>query len=141
MSNTKISFKKGHFTIETTKEFLKDFDAVCKTMDSDLFKKLFIKYDFYYDEGYKEVLDLIIQQTSSWYNPDLGTELLEVTTFDSNCVFCFFGKAVKGYEWKYINRLDKGINNRINYSNKIAFIFEYENNNLIEFGVCNSFTD
>jgi hypothetical protein len=141
MSNTKISFKEGHFTIETTKEFLKDFDAVCKTMDSDLFKKLFVKYDFYYDEGYREVLDLIIQQTSNWYNLDLGTELLEVTTFDSKCVYCFFGKSVNGYKWTYINKLDKGINSRIVHSNNIAFIFEYENNNLIEFGVCNSFTD
>jgi hypothetical protein len=141
MSNTVISFKKGHFTLETTKEFQKDFDEVCKTMDSELFIKLFIKYDFYYDEGYREVLDLIIHQTSNWYNPDLGTELLEVTTFDSNCVFCFYGKAVTGYKWTYINRLDKGINNRIAYSSKIAFIFEYDNNNLIAFGVCNSFVD
>lgn len=141
MSNTKIIFKKEHFNLETTQEFLKDFDSVCKTMDSDLFIKLFIKYDFYYDEGYREVLDLIIQQTSSWYNAELGTELLEVTTFDSSCVFCFYGKSVIGYKWTYINRSDKGINSRITYSNKIAFIFEYDNDNLIAFGVCNSFTD
>jgi hypothetical protein len=110
-------------------------------MDSDLFIKLFIKYDFYYDEGYQEVLDLIIQQTSSWYNPDLGTELLEVTTFDSKCVYCFYGKSVTGYKWTYINRFDKGINSRIVHSSNIAFIFEYDNDNLIEFGVCNSFID
>ena len=110
-------------------------------MDSDLFIKLFIKYDFYYDEGYREVLDLIINQTNNWNNPELGTELLEVRTFDSKCAFCFFGKTVNGYKWTYINRLDKGINNRINYSNKIAFIFEYDNDNLIEFGVCNSFVE
>lgn len=141
MNNNKITFKKGHFTIETTKEFLNDFDTVCNTMDSELFIKLFIKYDFYYDEGYRELLDLIVHQTSSWNNPELGTELLEVTTFDSNCVFCFYGKSVNGYKWTYINKLDKGINSRIVYSNKIAFIFEYDNDNLIEFGVCNSFTD
>jgi hypothetical protein len=141
MSNTKITFKKEHFTLETTQKFLKDFDAVCKTMDSELFIKLFIKYGFYYDKDYREVLDLIIQQTSGWYNAELGTELLDVTTFDSSCVFCFFGKAVSGYKWNYINRLDKGINNRIVHSSNIAFIFEYDKDNLIEFGVCNSFTD
>ena len=141
MSNTTITFKKEHFNLETTQDFLKDFDEVCKTMDSELFIKLFIKYDFYYEESYREVLDLIIHQTSNWYNPELGTELLEVTTFDSNCAFCFYGKAVTGYKWTYINRLDKGINSRIAYSSKIAFIFEYDNNNLIEFGVCNSFVD
>ena len=141
MDNTKIIFKQEHFNLETTQEFLKDFDEVCKTMDSDLFIKLFIKYDFYYDEGYREVLDLIINQTSNWYNPDLGTELLEVRTFDSKCAFCFFGKTVNGYEWTYINRLDKGINSKIAYSSKIAFIFEYVNNNMKAFGVCNSFVD
>ena len=141
MSKTKITLKKEHFNIQTTQEFLKDFDEVCKTMDSDLFIKLFIKYDFYYNEGYREVLDLIINQTSNWCNPELGTELLEVRTFDSKCAFCFFGKTVNGYEWTYINRLDKGINSRIAYSSKIAFIFDYDNNNLIEFGVCNSFVD
>jgi hypothetical protein len=141
MSKTKITLKKEHFNIQTTQEFLKDFDEVCKTMDSDLFIKLFIKYDFYYNEGYREVLDLIINQISNWCNPELGTELLEVRTFDSKCAFCFFGKTVNGYEWTYINRLDKGINSRIAYSSKIAFIFDYDNNNLIEFGVCNSFVD
>jgi hypothetical protein len=141
LDNTKIIFKQEHFNLETTQEFLKDFDEVCKTMDSDLFIKLFIKYDFYYDEGYREVLDLIINQTSNWYNPDLGTELLEVRTFDSKCAFCFFGKTVNGYEWTYINRLDKGINSKIAYSSKIAFIFEYVNNNMKAFGVCNSFVD
>lgn len=141
MKNTIIKLKREYFNLETTKSFLKDLEMTCKTMEVDLFVKLFIKYDLYYDEEYREVLDLIINITGNWYNPDIGTELLEITTFDSKCIFCKIGKKVNGYQWTYVNRLDAFPNNRYIYASEIAFIFEYENNKLIEFGVCNGYLD
>jgi hypothetical protein len=139
MSNTIIKLKREYFTLETTKSFLKDLEMACKTMEVDLFVKLFIKYDLYYDEEYREVLDLIIHITGNWYKPDIGTELLEVTTFNSNCIFCKIGKKVNGYKWTYVNRLDESPKNRFIYANKIGFIFEYESNKLVEFGICNGY--
>ena len=139
MSNTIIKLKSEYFTLETTKNFIKDLEMACKTMEADLFVKLFIKYDLYYDEEYREVLDLIINITGNWYKPEIGTVLLDVSTFESNCIFCKIGKKVHGYKWNYKHTLAAGLMNRVVYFNQIAFIFEYESNKLVEFGVCNGY--
>ena len=88
MSNTKIILDKSFFTLEITEKFIKDLELACKTMEEDLFVNLFIKYDLYYIEDYKEVLDLIIVRISNWHKPELGTKLIEVSKFDSKCIFC-----------------------------------------------------
>lgn len=41
MSNTTITLNKGHFTLEMTKAFLNDLETACKTMEIDVFIKLF----------------------------------------------------------------------------------------------------
>lgn len=139
MSNTTITLNKEYFTIEKTKDFLEDLEIACKTMEVDLFVKLFIKYDLYYNEEYQEVLNLIKHITSDWNKSELGTELIEVSKFDSKCIFCNIGKKVNGYKWIYIHKLDTIPRNRFIYASQIAFFFEYENNQLIEFGVCNGY--
>lgn len=141
MSNTKIILDKSFFTLEITEKFINDLDLACKTMEEDLFVNLFIKYDLYYIEDYKEVLDLIIVRISNWHKPELGTKLIEVSKFDSKCIFCNIGKKVSGYKWTYQHTLEIVPFNRVVYSSRIAFFFEYENNQLIEFGVCNGYLD
>lgn len=61
MSNTTITLNKEYFSLETTKAFLNDLEIACKTMETDLFQKLFTKYELIEVEEYKEVLQLIIQ--------------------------------------------------------------------------------
>ena len=141
MSNTKITLNKEYFTIKKTEDFLKDLEIACKTMEVDLFVKLFIKYDLYYNEEYQEVLSLIKHIASDWNKPELGTELIDVSKFDSKCIFCNIGKKVSGYKWTYFHKLDTIPLNRIIYASQIAFFFEFENNQLIEFGVCNGYLD
>jgi hypothetical protein len=97
MSNTKIILDKDYFTPEMTKAFLKDMETACKTMELDLFTKLFIKYDLSFVADYEEVLEMIKNSMASWNRPFKGTELLKVTQFDSKCLFCEFGKTVKVY--------------------------------------------
>ena len=141
MSNTTITLNKEYFTIETTTDFLKDFELACKTMEVDLFVKLFIKYDLYYIEEYQEVLDLIKHITNDWNKPELGTELIEISKFDSKCIFCNIGKKVNGYKWTYMHKLDTFPRNRFVYASQIAFFFDFEDHHLIEFGVCNGYMD
>ena len=141
MSNTKITLNKEYYTIKKTEDFLKDLEIACKTMEVDLFVKLFIKYDLYYNEEYQEVLSLIKHIASDWNKPELGTELIDVSKFDSKCIFCNIGKKVSGYKWTYFHKLDTIPLNRIIYASQIAFFFEFENNQLIEFGVCNGYLD
>ncbi len=137
--STIIKLKRDYFTLETTQAFLSDLENVCTTMHPDLFVKLFIKYDLYYDEEYQDVLNIIIAITSNWYFPERGTVLLDITPFDSKCIFCRIGSKVSGYKWNYKHILDDGIRSRVVYNKKIAFIFEFENERLSEFGVCNGY--
>lgn len=141
MSNTVIKLNKELFTIETTQSFMKDLETACKTMESDLFVELFIKYDLYYNDEYKDTLDSIKDITGNWNKPELGTELREVSKFESRCLFCKIGKKVHGYKWTYTNKLDTIPKNRFIYQNQIAFIFEYESNKLVEFGICNGYIE
>jgi len=136
---TIIQLKRDYFTLETTALFLRDLETVCATMQPDLFVQLFIKYDLYYDEDYQDVLHSIIGIASNWYFPERGTFLMAITPFASKCIFCRIGTKVSGYKWNYKHTLDEGISSRVVYSSKIAFIFEFENERLSEFGICNAY--
>jgi hypothetical protein len=68
-----------------------------------------------------------------------GTKLLEVTPFDSKCIFCVLGHSVRGYKWSYQHNMATPPMNRVVYENKTAFFLDIQNNRLIEFGVCNAF--
>ncbi len=141
MSNTKIILDKDYFTPEMTKAFLKDLKMACKTMELDLFTKLFTKYDLSFVEDYEAVLEMIKNSMASWNRPHIGTELLKVTPFDSKCLFCEFGKNVKVYKWTYQHKQAPIPMNGVVYAKQIAFIFDFEDNQLIEFGVCNGYLD
>lgn len=141
MSKTKITLNKEYFTIEMTEDFLKDLEIACKTMELDLFGKLFTKYDLSFIEDYDEVLEMIKSSMAGWNRPKYGTVLLNVTQFDSKCLFCEFGKTVKVYKWTYQHKKLATPSNSSEYSSQIAFYFRFEDNRLIDFGVCNAYLD
>lgn len=139
MSATTISLNKDYFTTEVTKSFLEDLEIACKTMELQVFINLFDKYDLSFIEDYDEVLTSIKEKMMSWYEPNQGTKLLGVTPFNSKCLFCYFGKPVKAYEWTYQHLEAVTPFNRVVYNNKIAFSFNFDGDRLIEFGTCNGF--
>lgn len=141
MSSTEITLNKEYFTIEKTETFLKDLEIACKTMELDVFTKLFTKYDLSFVEDHDEVLGMVKSIMSSWNKPNQGTELLEVVQFDSKCLFCEFGKTVKVYKWTYQHKQASISMNRLVYESQIAFFFDFEDNHLIEFDVCNGYLD
>lgn len=141
MGNTTITLNKEYFSLKTTKAFLNDLEIACKTMETDLFQKLFTKYELIEVEEYMDVLQLIIQIMNSWNNPDQDTRLENIVSFDSKCLFCNIGKKVTVYKWNYRHCGAPVPMNRVVYSKQIAFFFNYEDNQLIEFGVCNGYLD
>ncbi|GIZ10466.1 hypothetical protein [Flavobacterium sp. UMI-01] len=140
MSKTTITLDKEYFTIETTKGFIKDLEIACKTMETDLFLKLFTKYDLMVEE-YQEVLQLIIQIMNSWIKPQQDTSIVRIENFDSKCLFCNIGKKVKVYKWNYRHLGAEKPMDKVVYLKQIAFFFEYKNHQLVEFGVCNGYLD
>ena len=141
MGNTKINLNKEYFTIEMTAAFLKDFEIARKTMELDVFTTLFTKYDLSCIEDYDKVLEMIKSSMASWNRPKYGTVLLNVTQFDSKCLFCEFGKTVKVYKWTYQHKKLTTPSSSSAYCSQIAFYFDFEDNQIIEFGVCNGYLD
>lgn len=118
MSATTITLNKDYFTTEVTKSFLEDLEIACKTMELQVFINLFDKYDLSFIEDYNEVLTSIKEKMMSWYEPNQGTNLLGVTSFDSKCLFCYLGKSVKAYQWSYQHLGAIAPFNRAIYSSK-----------------------
>lgn len=141
MSNTKIILDKKHLSAEMTKEFLRDHELACQTMEIDDFAQLFLKYDLSFIDDYSEVITSIAESMMDWKKEFRGTELQKVTRSDSNCIFCNIGKEVKVYEWFYKHTNASEPTNRILYSSKIAFYFSLENEKLTDYGVCNAYRD
>ncbi|WP_293892291.1 hypothetical protein [Flavobacterium sp.] len=139
MSATTFKISTNHFTPETTEAFLNEHEAACQTMDAQTFTNLFKKYDLSFIEDAEKVLKDILDTMNSWKNPKLGTVLFEVSEFDSQCIFCEFGKKVKGYKWTYNNPLDEGVKRILIYQNKIGFRFEIKDGILVEYGTCNAY--
>jgi hypothetical protein len=65
-------------------------DMACKTMELDLFTKLFNKYNLSIVADYEEVSEMIKNSMPNWYRPVKRTKLLKLTQFDSKCLFCEF---------------------------------------------------
>ncbi|MBF0695399.1 MAG: hypothetical protein IR153_10130 [Flavobacterium sp.] len=140
MGKTTLTLDKEHFTEEVTASFLIDFENCCKSMELSDFVALFKKYDLSFLEDYNEVFDLIAHITTSWKKPGEETKLLDITEESARCIFCNIGKAVRVFKWTYIHTLAEIPMNRVVYESKAGFYFEYQDKQLIEFGVCNAYT-
>ena len=139
MGKTTLTLNRNYFTSGVTEAFLKEFEDSCKTMELSNFTDLFIKYDLEFIKDYKEVFDLIADIMTRWKNPGEETKLLEVSQHDSQCLFCNIGKTVKVYSWTYQHTKATPPMNRVIYESKAGFYFEYNQKQLIEFGVCNGY--
>lgn len=139
MAKTTLTLNRDYFNSEVTNAFLKDFENACLTMELTNFTRLFINYNLEFIKDYKEVFDLIADITTRWKNSGEESKLLDVVKSDSKCIFCFIGKSVKVYKWTYKHTNAKPPMNRIIYQNQVGFYFEFDNDQLIEFGVCNAF--
>jgi len=139
MSATTFKVSAEYFTPEKTQEFLLEHEAACQKMDVVDFLNIYIKYDLSFVKEYEKVITSIVDALTGWKNEKLGTKIIEVSTFNSNCIFCEIGKKVKVYRWTYTNTLEEGIKNRIVYERKIGFRFEMKEGRLIEYGICNAY--
>ena len=138
---TTLKLNPDYLTIEKTQEFLRDHELACKTMEVDDFAQLFLKYDLSFIDDYNEVLTTIGDAMMDWKKEFRGTELQEVTTFNSNCIFCRIGKEVKVYRWSCLHTKATVPNNARLYYNKIAFMFDIKDGCLVNYGTCNAYTD
>jgi len=139
MSETVIKVDPEIFTEEVTQKFLKEHEAACQTMDYNTFLQLFLKYDLTQLEDFNKIVSSVLNNMKNWKEKALNVELLEVTSFDSKCIFCNIGNKVKVYQWKSKYPLGENSECAILHTCTIGFRFEFKNNRLTEYGTCNSY--
>lgn len=139
MSNTTVKVDSTYFTVEKTNRFLKQLNHAAMLLDWHKFEFLFKFYDLAFIENIDEIKDLTRRICTSWRRE--GTVMTCMKSYDGQCIFCYFGMKVRVYEWTYKHPLEKPPYNRVNYLHRAAFATILENGRLVEFGICNAFTN
>lgn len=139
--STKIIKKRNCLDVEQTKEFLKEHELACKTMEVDDFAQLFLKYDLSFIEDYNDVMTAVGEAMMDWKKEFRETQLQEVTSFDSNCIFCSIGKKIKVYRWSCLHKKAMAPNNKILDYNQIAFMFDIKEGQLVNYSTCNAYLE
>lgn len=139
MSNTTVKVDSTYFTVEKTNRFLNQLNHAAMRLDWHRFEILFKFYNLAFIENIDEIKELTQRICTSWRRE--GTVMFDMKTYDGQCIFCYFGMKVRVYEWNYKHPLEKPPYNRVNYIHRAAFATILENDRLVEFGICNAFTD
>lgn len=119
-----------------TNIFLDEIHFACLSLDINSLKNTIIKFNL---QNLIETKDFIAQAENVFnlfQNEQNNTNPIKIEPFDTRCIFCSYGKMVKGYEVEYRKKED---NYSIMYKGAFAINFEIENGNLKNFSWCNAF--
>lgn len=128
---------------EQTQQFLYEMEVLLKNFDFNGMVRLTKKYPFNAIDQ-KELNDFIERAETehiNWYENPLEIKINFIEAFESKCIVCFFGKTIKAYCAEYNQMRDDKLPGRLIYSRSLAIYFEIKNNQLFDFGWCNSFLE
>lgn len=135
--NTIISKKTNNKAILLnklqTEEFLQSIDSAIHSFDLAKIINVVLNYKFPITPDIRDFLDQAkdVTKVSDKYE----TIVKNVSTFQTKCVACNFGKTVNGYE---IQSVVKDCEN-IRFTTKTALYFDIVDGALLDFGFCNGF--
>lgn len=129
----KIETKSILLNSEQTEKFLQSIDSAMHSFD--LVEIIKVIFDFKLTNA-PDIDDFLNQAKGMTKVSDkYETIVKNVTTFQTKCIACSFGKTVNGYE---IQSAVKGCEN-IRYTTKTALYFDIVDGELYDFGWCNGF--
>lgn len=124
---------------ELTKAFVNEIFYACQHVDSIPVIKVVHKFNlqnrFEIDEflaGAHRILDF-------WKNTEQKIVITKITTHDSKCIACSFGKTVKVYRMIYQQYVNGDDGASIVYNREFAINLDIQNEMLMDFGWCNAF--
>lgn len=118
---------------EQTEKFLQRIDLAIQSFDLVEIIKVIFDFKLTNAPDIRDFLDQakIVTQVSDKYE----TIIKSVTSFETKCIACSYGKTVNGYE---IQSVVKGLEN-LRFINKTALYFDISGGELLDFGWCNAF--
>lgn len=126
-------------TVSETQSFILDFYKACEDMSEVTFQMLFVNYDLSYMEDYEMGKMEMIRVIKSINDLKSERTILQINPFETNCILCYIGKKVQGFEISYVNNAKSSSGNKDIYALNIAFYLEIRSQRLTDFSLCNAF--
>ena len=137
------AIKEGMLTAQETRLFIREVEEKCMKVDFIGLIEILNKYPLINvnQEDYKDFITQAKMEHHFWHKNHLEVKINAVQPFESRCIACSFGKAVKAFSVAFRKMKDNTLPGRIVYQKSFALNFEIKNNELIDFGWCNKFLE
>ncbi|SIQ92585.1 hypothetical protein [Maribacter ulvicola] len=130
------------FTPELTKQFQIEMDAAIKKIDMIPVLAILEKYQIAHFQDSIDFVEALRPYITGWQKENEGSKLYsDVTTSESRCIACEYGKGMVIYEFEFIHSLAPEPMNRVVYGRDFGILFDIRNEILFEVRVCNAFLD
>ncbi|AIY12565.1 hypothetical protein [Cellulophaga baltica] len=142
MEEKKVSQKNisDCFTPELTKQFHIEMDVALKKIDMIPVLAVLDKYQIAHFQDSIDFVEALSSYITGWQKENEGSRLYkDVTTSESRCIACEYGKGMVIYEFEFIHAEAPEPMNRVVYGRDFGILFDIRNEILFEVRVCNAF--
>ncbi|MBM1105178.1 hypothetical protein JQC67_03395 [Aurantibacter crassamenti] len=142
MQEKKVSQKNisDCFTPELTNQFKNEMDVALKKIDMTPVKAVLDKYQIAHFQDSIDFVEALSPYITGWQKENEGSRLYsDVTTSESRCIACEYGKDMIVYEFEFIHSLAPEPMNRVVYGRDFGILFDIRDEILFEVRVCNAF--
>lgn len=126
-------------TAELTKAFVNEIIYACRKVDSIPVINVIHKFNLQHQDKIKDFLDGAYTILDFWKNTEQKIVITKITTHDSKCIACSFGKTVKVYRMIYQQYINGDDGASIAYNREFAINLDIQDEMLMDFGWCNAF--
>ena len=126
-------------TAELTKAFVNEIIYACRKVDSIPVIKVIHKFNLQHQDKIEDFLDGAHRILDFWKNTEQKIVITKITTHDSKCIACSFGKTVKVYSMIYQQYIKGDDGASIIYNREFAINLDIQDEMLMDFGWCNAF--
>lgn len=137
-SKTKFPVTKALLSVHQTKRFLHELDLACRILDSDFLENTMKRLNLLDRKDAIDFLEESKERLDFWKDELPAIKIKNVTSFNSRCIACSFGKNVKVYQVEYEKNLS-GIPSKVNYTNNFGINLQLKKGELIDFAWCNAY--
>lgn len=122
-----------------TGEFIKAIHQALMKVDFKKFIDICKAFDLYDTKGFQINLETIKAIKNGMELEENHGKIRSVETRKSRCAACYLGKVINVYRVKYDRKINGPNSGAVIYRTEFGFMLEIRDEQLIDFGFCNSF--
>lgn len=122
-----------------TQEFIRAIHQALMKMDFKKFSDICKAFDLYDTKGFQVNLEVMNAIENGMALKENHGKIRSVETRKSRCSACYLGKVINVYRVKYDRKINGPNSGAVIYRTEFGFMLEIRDEQLIDFGFCNSF--